>query len=250
MGGRHRIESGVWNREILAYYNGTGHTIRSAIDLWYNLLSGESVVFRDVCSGPHCSGTCPEQISLSERKNNTSSVGVKITIAVVVLLIAATCLIMKVYPTRQSLTSLTTHLVGSTASRAQSLWWQQKPFVCMRCLGSILLITSIEIHNNLCIFACALKILHFSPFIFWPSVLGAWSMALVLWLPLKYYCLCHVGLASAVLIPQMYCCMWIRLLHRKQQLFLAQNLSHWDKEMPATPRPRRKVNIKLLPINA
>ena len=95
VGGRHNIESGVWNREILGYYNGTGHTIRSAIDLWYNH-SEESLVFRDVCSGPHCSNACPEQIALSENEENNWSLGVKIVIAAVVLLIGVTCLVMKV----------------------------------------------------------------------------------------------------------------------------------------------------------
>ena len=96
VGGRHRIESGVWSREILGYYNGTGHTIRSAIDLWYNH-SEESLVFRDVCSGPHCSNACPEQIALSKTEEaKTWATGARIAIAAVVLLIGVTCLILKV----------------------------------------------------------------------------------------------------------------------------------------------------------
>ncbi|CAI8009436.1 ABC transporter G family member 8 [Geodia barretti] len=93
----HRIESGVWGREILGYYNGKGHTIRSAIDLWYNH-SEESLVFRDVCSGPHCSNTCPEKIALSRKEEAENwSPGVEIAIAAVVLLIGVICLIMKMY---------------------------------------------------------------------------------------------------------------------------------------------------------
>ena len=96
VGGRHRIESGVWGREILGCYNGKGHTIRSAIDLWYNH-SEESLVFRDVCSGPHCSNTCPEKIALSRKEEAENwSPGVEIAIAAVVLLIGVICLIMKV----------------------------------------------------------------------------------------------------------------------------------------------------------
>ena len=110
VGCRHRIESGVWGREILGYYNGKGHTIRSAIDLWYNH-SEESLVFRDACSGPHCSNTCPEQIALSQKEEaeNWSS-GVKIAIAAVVLLIGVICLIMKVlYSVTFLFASLTSH---------------------------------------------------------------------------------------------------------------------------------------------
>ena len=57
----------------------------------------ESVVFRDVCSGPHCSNVCPEVIILvSDNSGNMWSRGSRITIAVIVLIISVTCLVIKV----------------------------------------------------------------------------------------------------------------------------------------------------------
>ena len=97
---RHRVESGVWSDQVLAYYDGQGYTIRDAINYWYWNVSDteESVVFRDVCSGPHCSNICPEVITLeADNAEDVWSGAARIAIAVVVLFISIVCLIMKVY---------------------------------------------------------------------------------------------------------------------------------------------------------
>ena len=96
---RHRIQSGVWNGPLLGYHEGQGYTISRAIGYWYENVSDteEGVVFRDVCSGVHCSKTCPEQIVLETKSREEAwSVGVRIAIAAAVLLIAAISLMMKV----------------------------------------------------------------------------------------------------------------------------------------------------------
>jgi hypothetical protein len=97
---RHRIQSGVWNGPPLGYYDGEGYTIRDAIDYWYWNVSDkrEGVAFRDECSSPHCSNSCPEEIVLvSRREAETWSVGARVTIAILVLLIAIISLMMKLY---------------------------------------------------------------------------------------------------------------------------------------------------------
>ena len=54
-------------------------------------------MFRDECSGPHCSNVCPEEISLETSSGAVVWSGAaRIAIAVIVLLIAAICLVMKV----------------------------------------------------------------------------------------------------------------------------------------------------------
>ena len=89
----------MWNGEVLGYYEGRGYTIRKAIDHWHNSSLEKGVVFRDVCSGPHCSGACPEVIALSPRDETRSwSTGARAAVAAVVLLVAVTCLVMKVCP--------------------------------------------------------------------------------------------------------------------------------------------------------
>ena len=95
----HRIQSGIWSRDVLAYYEGQGYTIRDAIHYWYWNVSNteEGVAFRDVCTGPHCSNTCPEEIILSAEIAETWSGGARIAIAVIVLTIALICLLLKVY---------------------------------------------------------------------------------------------------------------------------------------------------------
>ena len=96
---RHRIQSGVWNGPLLGYYDGEGYTIRDAINYWYLNVSdrGVGVAFRDQCSGPHCSNSCPEEIVLvPQREADTWSVGARVIIAMMVLLIAVICLTMKV----------------------------------------------------------------------------------------------------------------------------------------------------------
>jgi hypothetical protein len=96
---RHRIQSGVWNGPLLGYHEGQGYTPSRAIRYWYENVSGteERVTFRDLCSGPHCSKVCPEQIVLeAESKAEAWSVGVRITVAATVLLVAAVSLMMKV----------------------------------------------------------------------------------------------------------------------------------------------------------
>ena len=89
----------MWSDQALAYYDDQGYTIRDAINYWYLNVSDteESVVFRDVCSGPHCSNVCPEVIILvPDNTGNIWSGGARIAIAVIVLLIAVICLVMKV----------------------------------------------------------------------------------------------------------------------------------------------------------
>ena len=98
IGTSHRIQSGIWSRDVLAYYEGQGYTIRDAIHYWYWNVSNteEGVAFRDVCTGPHCSNTCPEEIILSAEIAETWSGGARIAIAVIVLTIALICLLLKV----------------------------------------------------------------------------------------------------------------------------------------------------------
>ena len=55
------------------------------------------MAFRDVCTGPHCSTTCPEEIILSAEIAETWSGGARIAIAVIVLTITVLCLLLKVY---------------------------------------------------------------------------------------------------------------------------------------------------------
>ena len=56
------------------------------------------MAFRDVCFGPHCSSTCPEEFILEgEDVAGGWSTGAKISIAVIVLTIAVICLLMKVW---------------------------------------------------------------------------------------------------------------------------------------------------------
>ena len=113
---RHRIESGVWSDKVLAYYDGQGYTIRDAINYWYWNVSGteESVVFRDVCSGPHCSNVCPEVISLvADNTGNMWSGGARIAIAVIVLLISVICLVMKVSIIFVPIQLVPSHSLGS-----------------------------------------------------------------------------------------------------------------------------------------
>ena len=99
-GNRHRIEPGVWNSKLLSYYNDKQYNIRDAIDYWYNLDSDESVSFREKCSGPQCSGSCPEKIALiAQGEAQTWSTSVRVALTACVVLIEVTCLIMKVNST-------------------------------------------------------------------------------------------------------------------------------------------------------
>ena len=96
---RHRVRPGIWSDKSLAYYNGVDYTIRDAIDYWYWNVSEteEGVVFRDVCSGPHCSNVCPEEIILqTESAVEDWSGASRIAIAAVVLTIAVVCMLLKV----------------------------------------------------------------------------------------------------------------------------------------------------------
>ena len=96
---RHTVEPGVWSDQVLAYYDGQGYTIRDAITYWYLNVSDteESVVFRDVCSSPHCRNVCPEIFSLQTGSTgDVWSITARVTIAVIVNLISVVCLIMKV----------------------------------------------------------------------------------------------------------------------------------------------------------
>ena len=96
---RHKIQSGVWSSQKLAYHEGQAYTIRDAIHYWYwNVSDGEEgVAFRDVCSGPRCNNECPEELILEGESTQAWSGGAKIAIAVIVLTIAAVCLLMKVF---------------------------------------------------------------------------------------------------------------------------------------------------------
>ena len=55
------------------------------------------MAFRDVCSGPRCNNECPEELILEGESTQAWSGGAKIAIAVIVLTIAAVCLLMKVF---------------------------------------------------------------------------------------------------------------------------------------------------------
>ena len=54
------------------------------------------MAFRDVCSGPQCNNECPEELILEGESTQAWSGGAKIAIAVIVLIIAVVCLLMKV----------------------------------------------------------------------------------------------------------------------------------------------------------
>ena len=155
---RHRIESGVWSDQTLAYYDDQGYTIRDAINYWYLNVSDteESVVFRDVCSGPHCSNVCPEVITLhTDDTGEVWSTSTRLVITCAVLLIAVICLLMKV-------------------------------------------------RYNI-----------------FPSDVSS------------YVCI------------QLYCCVWIRLLTKKQQRFLQLTAVRQDEESPVK-RMKREVRIILM----
>ena len=73
-------------------------------------------MFRDECSGPHCSNVCPEEISLETSSGAVVwSKAARIAIAVIVLLVAVVCLIMKVILTNTiSRAQISIFLVSST----------------------------------------------------------------------------------------------------------------------------------------
>ena len=95
---RHKVQSGIWSSQKLAYHEGQAFTIRDAIHYWYWNVSDreEGVAFHDVCSGPRCNNECPEELILEGESTQAWSGGAKIAIAVIVLTIAAVCLLMKV----------------------------------------------------------------------------------------------------------------------------------------------------------
>ena len=77
--------------------------MRDAISYWYWNVSdsGNVVVFRDACSGPHCSNSCPEQISLqagSSALDAWSKEG-RAIVAAIILLISIVSVMMKVFTT-------------------------------------------------------------------------------------------------------------------------------------------------------
>ena len=54
-------------------------------------------MFRDECSGPHCSNVCPEEISLETSSGAVVWSGAaRIAIAAIVVLISIVCLVTKV----------------------------------------------------------------------------------------------------------------------------------------------------------
>ena len=90
----------MWQSDVRAYYGGKQYTIRDAIDYWHNQSDyiGEGVAFREACSGPHCSSSCPEEVLLAPPEETEKwSLGARAAIACVVLLIAVCCLLLKVY---------------------------------------------------------------------------------------------------------------------------------------------------------
>ena len=56
----------------------------------------EGIVFRDVCSGPHCNDDCPEEILLDLQNAEVWPLGTKIVISLIVVGIAVICLLGKV----------------------------------------------------------------------------------------------------------------------------------------------------------
>lgn len=89
----------MWNGPLLGYHKGTGYSIIRAIGHWYQNVSNsdEGVVFRDTCSGIHCSKVCPEMIVVeTESKLEEWSVGARIAVSIAILLIAVVSLTMKV----------------------------------------------------------------------------------------------------------------------------------------------------------
>ena len=91
---------GIWSEGVLGYYDGVGYTVRDAIHYWYQNVSetGEGVVFRDECTGPHCGNSCPEnvEILLGNEEAQSWPVGGSITMYLIVMLVSAFCAIMKV----------------------------------------------------------------------------------------------------------------------------------------------------------
>ena len=88
----------MWNGPLLGYYDGEGYTIRDAIHYWYWNVSDnrEGVAFRDECSGPQCSNSCPEEIVLMSLQAQPWSTPVITVIIIAVLFIAAVCFVLKV----------------------------------------------------------------------------------------------------------------------------------------------------------
>ena len=93
------MRSGLWSERILGYHDGVGYTIRDALHYWYWNVSdtGEGVAFRDTCSTPHCSNSCPEEIVIED--GGTAGkwpVEIKAVITLAVLLVTVACLVLKV----------------------------------------------------------------------------------------------------------------------------------------------------------
>ena len=94
---RHSIQSGVWGGPLHGYLNNVEYTIRDAIDYWYWNLSHmeEGVAFRDTCADPHCSNSCPEEIVLLLENAGKWPTGMKVLMAIIILLTAVICLVLK-----------------------------------------------------------------------------------------------------------------------------------------------------------
>ena len=132
----------MWSTPLLGYHDGVGYTIRDALHYWYWNVSdtGEGVAFRDTCSTPHCSNSCPEEIVLvDEGETEMWSVGARVTIGILVLLIGLISLTMKVSHTRAH-----THTHTHAHTHAHTHKHTQRHFnlVCTR--------PNTLIHINLC----------------------------------------------------------------------------------------------------
>ena len=69
-------------------------TIREALTEW--LGSGDTpVYFRDSCTGPQCNEECPEEFVQGELTSNNWHLGLKITIAVLIVSVTVLCVVMK-----------------------------------------------------------------------------------------------------------------------------------------------------------
>ena len=100
----HTIASGRWNTSLLALnpskQNSTSRdiTIHDALLEWYlvkNTSRTSPYQFRANCQGPYCYDRCPDSIDLSSLMSNNWHPGAKVAIAVVIIGIAAICLLMK-----------------------------------------------------------------------------------------------------------------------------------------------------------
>ena len=86
------MQPNTWNTMEV----GTNKTsIRDALNQWYLNRHDSVVTIRDSCSGPHCSATCPDTISLGSAPMNIWSTHAKVVLLLIVSTIAMCCLLAK-----------------------------------------------------------------------------------------------------------------------------------------------------------